>query len=54
MSTDSRLYTLFPSANDDIPEQYHPGELIEQCDYLVDGGCSVGSSRWLPCAVLFI
>ncbi|MDO7911200.1 NADP-dependent glyceraldehyde-3-phosphate dehydrogenase [Pseudomonas sp. 22-AL-CL-001] len=36
MSTDSRLNTLFPSA-DQIPEAYRLGAPIEQRDYLVDG-----------------
>lgn len=36
MSTDSRLDTLFPRA-DQIPEAYRLGAPIEQRDYLVDG-----------------
>ena len=36
MSTDSRLNTLFPSA-DQIPEAYRLGAPLEQRDYLVDG-----------------
>ncbi len=36
MSTESILSTLFPALAD-IPEQYRPGQPIEQRDYLVDG-----------------
>lgn len=36
MTTSNRLADLFPSLAE-IPEQYRPGEPIEQRDYLVDG-----------------